>query len=238
MSDLDTLLEVQDLDTRADQLRHRLAHDATLSEVRTREAMLAELDGEIGQLERERDQFRREQRRHEDEVALCDEKIAHVDATLYGGTVTAHKELEALQAELTMLKARKSEIEDHVIEQMELGEPLDNDLGELAATRAALLQRIEEAAAAVTIMQAEVAVGLDEVAARRDALVGDLPQELVAAYGRSRQAAGGQGVARLAAGGRCEGCHLTLPRAEYESLKRAAIDELLHCPECGRILVR
>ena len=79
---------------------------------------------------------------------------------------------------------------------------------------------------------------LDAATSQRDELAAGIDADLLARYERIRSAAGGQGVARLAAGGRCEGCHLTLPRAEYDTLKHAPADEVHLCPECGRILVR
>jgi predicted nucleic acid-binding Zn-ribbon protein len=48
---------------------------------------------------------------------------------------------------------------------------------------------------------------------------------------------GGIGAARLV-GSRCDGCQLTLAAAEVERVKRADPGTVVHCEECGRILVR
>ena len=37
---------------------------------------------------------------------------------------------------------------------------------------------------------------------------------------------------------RCEGCHLDLSRGEVDQMKRLPADELVECPNCGRLLVR
>jgi predicted nucleic acid-binding Zn-ribbon protein len=44
-------------------------------------------------------------------------------------------------------------------------------------------------------------------------------------------------IARLAHN-RCEGCHLTLASVELDRIRHLDPEELVHCQECGRILVR
>jgi predicted nucleic acid-binding Zn-ribbon protein len=61
---------------------------------------------------------RQELKRLEDEAAMTEEKITKVDHTLYGGTVVAHKELEALQHELGTLREILSGIEDRELERL------------------------------------------------------------------------------------------------------------------------
>jgi predicted nucleic acid-binding Zn-ribbon protein len=236
--DLEQLLEVQDLDTRTAQLEHRLTHDATLTALASAQAVVADLARQELQLFGERDAVRQELKRLEDEASLTEDKIAKVNSTLYGGVVTAHKELESLQHELAMLKERLSGFEDLELEQMELAEPLEARAVELEAQQAAAAAAVVDAEMAVTAMQAEVGAELDTVTGDRAAKAAALPADLLAQYERIRSGAGGQGAARLAPGGRCEGCHLTLPTAEYDAIKHAPADEVHLCPECNRILVR
>lgn len=236
--DLEPLLALQDLDTRVAQLQHRLTHDATLAAVTQATADVAELGRQELELFGRRDAVRQELKRLEDEAAMTEEKIAKVNATLYGGVVTAHKELEALQHELATLKERLNGFEDLELEQMELAEPLDARAAELAEQQSAAAATLGDREMSVTAMEAEVGAELDTVTAERAELATSIPAELLAQYEKIRRAADGQGAARLAAGGRCEGCHLTLPSAEYAAIKRAPADEVHLCPECGRILVR
>ncbi|MFN8053639.1 MAG: C4-type zinc ribbon domain-containing protein [Acidimicrobiales bacterium] len=236
--DLEQLLALQDLDTRLDQLDHRLTHDQALADLTAAEQALATVERQILELFAERDVVRQEQKRLEDEAAAVEAKIAKDTATLYGGTVTAHKELESLQHELATLKERLGGFDEAVLEQMELAEPMDARAAELADEKTAAEADVEAKRGAVTVMQAEVGAEHDTAAAERAALAATLPDDLLARYEKLRKGLGGQGAARLAPGGRCEGCHLTLPSAEYAELKRAPADEVHVCPECGRILVR
>jgi predicted nucleic acid-binding Zn-ribbon protein len=64
-----------------------------------------------------------------------------------------------------------------------------------------------------------------------------VPAELLAEYERLRKALGGIGVARLN-GNRCEGCHLTLSAMDVDRIRHEPDDVLIHCEECGRLLLR
>lgn len=235
--DFEQLLVVQELDTRAHQLSHRLTHDPVLANLTAAQAVVADVERREIELFAERDVVRQELKRLEDEASSTQDKIAKVDGTLYSGAVTSPKELESLQHELSMLRERLSGFEDLELEQMELAEPLDAQAAALADEKSAALASVGDAEESVTIMRAEVESELDTVTTERAAQASKLPADLLARYDRIRGGADGIGVARLAAGGRCEGCHLTLPRAEYDALKHSAADEVHLCPECGRILV-
>ncbi len=78
-------------------------------------------------------EVRNAQKAAEDEAATVEEKAVEVDRMLYGGTITAAKELEAYQADLAMLKERQSSLEDVALEQMERAEPLEAELAKRRA---------------------------------------------------------------------------------------------------------
>lgn len=231
------LLVVQELDTQITQLQHRLTHDVVHAQLAEAKAALAGIEVEQLELFGKRDAVRQEQRRLEDEVAGVEAKIEKDTGTLYGGVVTAHKELESLQAELATLRQRQADFEDQIIEQMELAEPLDQLASELETLHADATARVGDSEMAVTVMQAEVSSALDTAMADRASRAAAIPVPLMDRYETIRRASG-QGAARLAPGGRCEGCHLSLPSAEYDQIKHAPADEIVTCPECGRILVR
>jgi predicted nucleic acid-binding Zn-ribbon protein len=238
VSEFHELLRVQEFDTRVTQLEHQLTHDPCLAERTAAVAALAAVDSDIADAHERRDVVRREQKRLEDESATMAAKVEKVNGQLYGGTVTAHKELETLQEEIAILQHRVNDLDDLVLEQMEAAEPIDAELASLEQQRTAATARLEDAERAVTVMTAEVEAELVAVQGERSAAAATLPAELMSTYEVARKSYGGLGAAHLAPGGRCEGCHLTLPRAEYEELKRAPADAILVCPECGRLLVR
>ncbi|MDZ7733961.1 MAG: C4-type zinc ribbon domain-containing protein [Acidimicrobiia bacterium] len=56
-------------------------------------------------------------------------------------------------------------------------------------------------------------------------------------YEKLRRQLGGIGVAPLE-GGTCGGCNLTLSAVERDRIKSEPPDAVIHCEECGRLLVR
>ena len=236
--DFESLLACQELDTRIAQLQHRLEADPAHAALTSARADLASLNAAAVELFGRRDSVRQEQKRLEDEAALVEAKIDKDTSVLYGGTITAPKELESIQSELASLRERLSVFDDGVLEQMELAEPLDAESEQLSARIAAATAVVEQREAEVTVMQAEVGAALDAAQAERAVVATGIDETLLATYEQARRGGGGVGAARLAPGGTCQGCHITLPSAQYAEVKRAPIDEILRCPECNRILVR
>ncbi len=237
MTSLDDLLTVQERDTRVDQLQHRRR---SLPEIEALEAARRDLvDAQAAEADcstRLRS-VRSSQKEAEDHAALLDDKAAEVQASLYDGSVTAHKELEALQVEHAMLKEHQGEHEDRALELMEQAEPIEAELAERVAAVAALNEEIERLGQAITVAEAEIDVEVEQVTGERQQAAGGVPAEILAAYDTLRRQLGGIGAARLL-GARCEGCHLEIPSAQLEGVRKAPPDALVTCPECFRILVR
>jgi predicted nucleic acid-binding Zn-ribbon protein len=234
---LDALIDVQTLDTRVDQLRHRRDALPQLQALETEAAARAEVE-QRAELARTRlHELRQRQKALEDEAALVEEKAAEIDRKLYDGSVVAHKELEAFQEDHRLLKARQSDLEDQVLELMEAAEPIDAEVVELEAELARFDERIAAVTAELEAARGAIDAEIDGVIAEREQVASGVPAEVLRAYEATRARMGGIGAARLV-GNRCEGCHLEIPSAELESVRKAPEDDVVHCPECGRILVR
>ena len=168
MAALEDLLIVQEHDIAVDRLGHRreaLPEQARLSEV---EKTVAEVDGSLAGLRPQRDEVARREQRHEDELGSVESKIADVDRKLYSGTVTAPRELQAMQADVASLKRHRSDVEDQVLLAMQDREPLDIEIGRLEGQRAsleteaeALQKAIGEAMAAIDAELAKELRGSD-----------------------------------------------------------------------------
>ena len=237
MSDLDQLLDLQANDTGADQLRHRRATLPERDRLRELDGRREALEAEIAEPRARRDELVREQKRLEDEVATVEDKAAGVDRQLYGGGVTAPKEAQALQADLESLKRRQSQLEDQVLEVMEELEPLEAAVADNDAALAEVASQQSDAERSLAAGEAEIDAELEGVAATRQALAERVPEALLAEYERLRPQLGGVAVARLE-GATCQGCHLSLAAAEVDEIRRLPTDAVVHCPDCGRLLVR
>ena len=149
----------------------------------------------------------------------------------------AARDLTAMQTEIDHLHQRQRELEDRTIEAMEEREPVETLLADLDARRDELDERA--GAARVTVAEAEVSIDADIAAAEaaRAAAAAGLPAALLQQYDRLRERLGGVGAAPLV-GGSCGGCHLSLPATELDRIKKLPPDAVVHCEQCGRILVR
>jgi predicted nucleic acid-binding Zn-ribbon protein len=236
---LEALLAVQAHDTTIDQLRHRSATLPARAEVAAIESQLAELEKKAAEVGTELHAVDRRQKAAEDEVASLDAKITELDKKLYGGTVSAIKELQALQADIESLQRHKAEVEDRELAAMEEREPFDAELGAIDAERARLDDVAGRLRAAIAEAEAEIDREIASEVRVRDDARALVPPVLIDEYDRLRDKLGGVAAARLEPGGRCGGCHLSLPAQEVARIKRELpIDALIHCEQCGRILVR
>ncbi len=230
------LLVVQSHDTAITQLEHRRS---TLPELDA----LAMLDDEQQHVEAqksasdgERAEISRVQKRLDDDISLLSERIDRENERLYSGSVTAHKDLQALQDELRTLTARRERLEDDLLEQMELAEPIDAAIDGFDTQLAGIAGRREEVQASLAASNTEIDALLAVEQKQRMAEAVDIEADLLAEYERAREECGGVGVARLA-NKTCEGCRLQQPAVALDRMSKAPPDALLHC-ECGRILVR
>jgi uncharacterized protein len=231
------LLDLQDLDSRADQLRHQRR---TLPE-HTRIVELTETRGRIdGQTRDARiavDDLTAEQAKVDADVEQVKARRERDQQRIDQGLVNNPKDIQRMQQEMVSLERRITSLEDDEIEVMERLEEaqvtLDKLTGELADTDA----RIAEVTAARDTSVAEIDRSLGEVEARRGPVAAELPAELIALYDRLRESKGGVAAALLRARS-CGGCMLDLDNAELAKIRAAAEDDVIRCEECSRILVR
>ena len=234
---LQLLLDIQDRDLVADQLRHRrttLPERVALTE---QQAAVARVDRELVDLGAQLAEVQRAQKRLEDEVATLDAKAAAENTKMYSGTVTSPRELQAMQEEIEALGRRQRTLEDELLDLMEKAEPLSEEITTLEARRVELSTEGDRLTIAIADNEVAIDAELAQVADARTAVVADLPADLLATYEKLRPHLGGIAVARLE-GTQCTGCHLSLPATELDAVRRAKPGEVAYHEECGRILVR
>jgi predicted nucleic acid-binding Zn-ribbon protein len=229
------LLRLQSLDTRLQQLAHRLGslpQAAPLAELAGRDTTVRGTRAEaIGSLE----DARTELRRLESDVAMVEARIARDGDRLQH--TSSVKDVTALEAELASLARRLSDLEDQELAVMERVENAEGVLAGIDEERASI-------AAETTKLEAErdeSAAGLatEREAAERDRVVvsGGVPADLLALYEQRRARGAGVGAALLRQR-TCQGCNMTLTGSDLDTVRRSAPDDVLLCPECDRILVR
>jgi hypothetical protein len=151
--------------------------------------------------------------------------------------VTEVRQADALNHEIEILNAHRDELDDRELEAMEQQADAEQRLRELAADEDAVVAMKESAAAELAAVKGTGADDEAELTAKYDAARAVLSSEEAALYDAQRARHGGIGIAKLV-GVKCDGCHLDLSRAEVDAFKALPPDELVDCPQCGRVLVR
>ncbi len=239
MPTLSVLLDVQELDRTGDRLREqrRTLPERTLLDAC--EARAAELGARHLELLERRAGLGRRERDLAAEVAQLAAKAHQVEDRLYSGTIRAPKELEAHQEELRLLREKQGTREDGEMGLLEEIEALEREIAENREARQDTDDEARALRAAITASETEIDRRLAALAEQRTQLAIAISDEILAAYEgvRARPRLRGKGAARLA-DGTCGGCKVTLPMQERHRLEARPEDALIHCPHCGRVLVR
>ncbi len=214
----------------ADHQRRNPGQSARVAELLSqRQTQSAELTRLLG----ERDDARAELARLESDVSLVDARVAR-DAERLAATSNP-KEAQGLERELASLAKRKGDLEDA---ELELMERLETSDAAVAAQEAVIAATNEEGARLSAEGKAAVARATadGEAAARdRQAVAATVPAELLDLYDRLAARGVGAGLLRRRT---CEGCHMVLSGTDLQTLRQAADDDVVMCPECGGILIR
>jgi uncharacterized protein len=231
------LLEVQEHDTRVDQLRHRRSSMPERAELAELGARRSALEARTSETRAGRDERAEHQEALERQIEAAKTRKAELERRMFGGQVGSARDLAAIDDEVRQLSRHVTELENREIEIMEELEPLDGELQAAEVERDAIDTRLATLRQSVAEAEKEIDAQIDaELTARAPALSA-LPAELVARYESLRAKLGGTGAARLV-GNSCSGCHLTLPAMEVDRIKHSAPDAVVTCDNCGRILVR
>jgi uncharacterized protein len=229
------LLDLADVDAELARLAHRRRNlpehaELTAAEAAVRAAKdaLVEVETRVGDLDRD---IRRLERDIEGVRARADR-----DQKILASSGVGAKQAVDLQHELETLARRQGVLEDEELEVMEQREALGMDVQHAQRT----LDEAQVNLIAVTERRdtalADIDAGEAGRSRAREAVVADLPADLLAEYDR-RRARGGTGAALLRER-RCGACRLELDRTAIAALRAAPPDVVVHCEECGTVLVR
>jgi uncharacterized protein len=228
------LLDLQALDTKLQQLGHRAA---TLPELATLAALGTERDAlqrRVAEQTGAAEDAQAELKRTEADVAVVEARIARDSERLQSSASV--KDVAALEQELTALAKRKNDLEDIELAVMETAEERDSAV---AASRAEL-EDLDGRIAAATAARDAAMSGLDEDRRRAEAeraeIAGRVPDDLLALYEKQR-ARYGVGASMLQ-GGVSLASGVALNSSDMSTIRAAALDDVLLCPDSNAVLVR
>ncbi len=230
------LLDLQAVDTTLAQLAHRRRSLPELAEIARHDERLSVLSGAVVRLDTEVGDIARDEGRLETDVELVRQRAERDKERMNAGRVGSPKELESLQHEVTSLARRQSDLEDQVLELMERREEVQARLDRVRAEVESVSADREAAASSRDKIWAEIDGDTALNHRAREAIVPDIPADLLKLYEKIREQSG-VGAALLR-GRRCEGCHLELSPSVMATVRAAAPEDVVRCEECRRILVR
>ncbi|MEV1293411.1 C4-type zinc ribbon domain-containing protein [Pseudonocardia sp. NPDC049635] len=198
----------------------RRVHDARDAAVRA-ETRAGDLDRDIARIERDVDGVRARTER---------------DQAMLAGSGVGAKQATELQHELDTLARRQGVLEDEQLGVMEEREAVGVELEHARAELVAAEEHLAEVGARRDAAEGDIDVARAGRDRARAELVTALPDDLLADYERIR-AKGGVAAGALRES-RCGACRLELDRTFLAQVRAAAADDVVHCEECGAILVR
>jgi uncharacterized protein len=232
----EALLQLQDEDSAVDALEHRRATLPARQELAAHERALTQLAAKERDAIATRSAYEARLSNLANEVSEIVTRASRIDDRLRSGQAGSFRDEEAMAVEMGNLERLRRELDDEQLVVMEAIEPLEAELALLADSRdveeSGILRVRTELARAENEIDSEIA----EHRSRREAIAATIPDDLSADYERLRKRLEGVGVARVI-GGMCGGCHLMLSATELDRLRHAPETVVIHCEQCGRILV-
>lgn len=231
------LLDLQAIDSKLAQLRHRRA---SLPQLKELAALGAERSAVVDRVRDARivvDDLTVEQKKADADVEQVKTRRTRDRERMDAGLVTNPKDLQRMSHELESLERRVSTLEDAELEIMERMEEAQVVLTRAEEELAAVDQRVADLEAERDEAWREIDAELEQVGGSRQAATEGIAPELITLYERLRESKGGLAAAEIRAR-ECGGCRLSLDHAELARVKAAAPDEVVRCEECSRIMIR
>lgn len=231
------ILAVQAHDLTLQQLQHRHRTHPARAQVEALEAERSAVSAERETVASRRHDLERGRKRCEDEASQLEDKRSNLDKKLYGGEVTATKELLAIQEEMAALVGRRTTIEDEELAIMEQLEAVDSELSALDGQLSVIDRNRESAHTELGEALADINLEIERITDERSAAAEPANPELLARYEELREQFDGVAVARLV-NGACDGCHIAVSAVAADQMARMDENAVVTCEECGRLLVR
>ena len=168
-----------------------------------------------------------------EQVNSLDAKIQRNNSTMYGGKVTNPKELQNLEAEMSMLNQQKKELEDAQLQGLILQETIEKELSEAKKEITFLQTKVLSKKSLLTSELEKNNNSLSKLTTERQAILDQLSGEVIDQYEKLRIAKQGVAVALLE-DNCCSVCGSTFSPSESQSTRSS--NDLFFCPTCQRII--
>ena len=228
---LQTLLELQSVDLRLNDLRGRLARfPQKIADIEKRiQTAKADVDSsKAAQL-----RAIKERKKYEMDVEQWKERVRKYRDQ--GSLVKTNEAYRALQHEIQLAEAEIAKAEDRLLEQMVAGEEYDRRIkaSEKSVKEIEAITGVERSEIEADKTAAEKS--LAELNAERERTVLEISENLLDHYTRIARKHNGIAVAEIR-GEKCSACGMMVRPHVIQEIRRSGSEELFHCETCTRIL--
>jgi hypothetical protein len=230
IADLQTLIDLQDLDTRISRLEADAARLPKQLEAIT--AAVADAGRTLDALRSRFDVTRKDLRTKEKDLEVTAAKRAKAESRLY--EVKTNKEYSAVLLEIEEIKQEKAQVEEEILALMEMQERLTSEIREGEVRLRTREEQARHDEASVKRKLEEVESELAVIRGQRATRAKSIAQGVLTSYERILKARGGVAVATVTAAGFCSACRVTIRPQAMQELRSAT--ELMLCESCGRYL--
>ena len=231
------ILDVQAIDTKIMQLKHKHANFPEHAMVKDLEVALGSLDLQIVAAQTQCSDLEVLVRKAENDVEQVVMRTKRDQERLDSGSITSSKDLESLQHEIASLGVRQRELEDAELEVLERLEEAQKILAQLQSSHAQTSVELDQTRDQLALKTSDIDNQISECEAQRSQAINGLPQDFLDLYNKVRTDLGGVGAAMLHRA-QCQGCHIALDASELNRIRSLASDVVVRCEQCRRILVR
>jgi len=228
------LLDLQQLDTRLNQLDHRAKSLPELAELTQLAKQADEVRRTLNEQSGALDDVNAELKRTESDVEVVEARIKRDGERLQ--TSTSVKDVAGLEHEITALQKRLNDLEEIELVVMERVEEHQAAVNQTRAEHEALQTRIADVKSARDAALATITAEREAAADDRRVLQTSVPNDLLALYEKQR-ARYGWG-ASLLQGGVSSASGVKLNESDMAVVRAATPETVLLCPDSNAILVR
>jgi uncharacterized protein len=227
--DLQRLIDLQRLDTAAQDAQRRLSDGPALE--KALDARLEDAREHVATAKQRLVENQHARRGTEKDVALHQGRLSKFrDQAM---AVKTNQEYTAIQHEIAFAQTEIKKLEDAVLEHMMEGDDLAATAKQAETGLAALEKTIEAERRAMAAEAVELTASLERIAAERATLVAALDKQVLGTFEQVARKRNGIAIAE-ARGGVCTICHVRLRPQVFNTVLRN--DAIIQCDHCNRIL--
>ncbi|RMH64158.1 MAG: hypothetical protein D6677_05615 [Calditrichaeota bacterium] len=227
---LSTLIELQEIDNRLDELREERGDlpdivEGLRAKYSNKERTKNSLEETVEEMQKRSSELNRLIQEAKDKLAEENERLYQVKTNKEYDAITV--EIETLQSNLTSYEKEVTTLSVSIDEKMTELTKIDTELAEIK-------KELDENEDELKERLSETEVEEKELLKSREAIVKDFDEEILADYEIVREARSGQGVA-IVQDGHCGGCYSYIPPQKVVEIRKQK--KIYTCEFCGRILV-